>query len=211
MGFNNSANSVCVWVCGNYNICVNLFRKLYGKVKAVFKFGIWEINRREISVGFFLFRNNINVFKANFLKYSSYRLISRTMKRRVNNFKVISHFSYYVAVKRKFLYCGNVCVIKLWAKFNIISAFFCLFKAYFFNFRYVYGVYFLHYFAVTRRRNLSAVFPVYFVTVIFCRVMACRNNYACRTAQMSYCKRKNRNRTKFGINICLYFAVFLAR
>ena len=56
---------------------------------------------------------------------------------------------------------------------------------------------------VMRRCKLCAIFPVYLVTIVFRRVVACSDIDTCYAAQLTYCKGQFRCWTKGFKLICL--------
>ena len=148
--------------------------------------------------------NNKHIFKSRFFQHSSYGFISRSMQRSINNNHILGFF-YFLRSYRLLQYGVYKAVVNIGTyhiKKTCFNRFFLIYSLYVRKIRN--SVYFLYYSPVFGRYDLRSVCPVYFISVILGRVMACRNNYAGGTSETSYRIRKFRSRTQFVEYIRLY-------
>ena len=202
--FYTTSQTVCIRIGSQYQICIYFFCKFQSQFKSFVCFRIRVTYSREFTIRKFLLFYYIYIFKAQLFQNSSCRDISCTVKRRIYDFQIFCHSFDRIHMDDLALQLFHIGIIHVFADHNIKTCFFC--------FRFIHSLYiiiicnflnFSHDTTVMRRCDLSTIFPVYFVTVIFRWVVACCDIDTCNTSQLSYCIRKFRCRTKALKNICL--------
>ena len=107
--------------------------------------------------------------------------------------------------QRLFFYFSQIIIVYLFIKFYykpFLSPFFFGYDFYFFKSGYL--IYFIYYLCWFRRNYLPSITPVYFISIIFRRIMTCSNYYSCKTAFISYTERQFRCRPQIRMNIRFY-------
>jgi len=194
--FDTYTKTICIRICCKNEICIYFFCKLQSKFKSFCCFRIRIADCREISVRKFLLFNHIYILESEFFKDSSCRDVSGSVKRCINDFEVLALFLDCIHMDNLFLKFCHISIVYLFTDHLEETSFFCFCLVHGLNCIPVGdGLNLSHDTAVMWRCDLCTVFPVYFVSVVFRRVVAGSYVDTCHAAQMTYCKGKFRCRS----------------
>ena len=142
--------------------------------------------------------------KSDLFHNSSCRDISCSVKRCVYDSDLILHLINGLLVYYLSLYLSDVFIINLLSNYLIQTCCCCRSLICSLYCRQIFDCqnFFCNTF-IMRRCKLCAIFPVYFVAIVFRRIMACCDIDTCYAAQLTYCKGQFRCWTKGFKLICL--------
>ena len=188
--------TVCIRICGKNKIRIHFFCKLQTEFKGFGCFRIRIAYCRERAVRKLLLLNNIYVFKAQLLQDPSCRNISGSVKRCINDLQVFALCLNGILMDHLFFQLFHIGIVNLLTDHFIKACFFCLSLVHgFYSIPVGDRLYLSHDSGVMRRSDLSAVLPVYLVSIVFRRVMAGSDINSRNTAKVTDCKRKFRCRS----------------
>ena len=192
-----NTKTVCIRICGKNNICIYFFCKLKSKCPGIFVLRVRIWNCREVSVRNLLFFHNINLCETKLTENSSDRNISGSVKWCVNDLHILGSLRDDLRVDALFFQLRDIFVIKIGSDDaeQILCSGFIFFHC-FYHGKIRYFCYFCKNVFIMRRCDLGTVFPVYFISVVFSRVMAGCDHNTGNTAKLTDCKRKLRCGTK---------------
>ena len=191
------AKTVCIRVCGKYDVCIHFLRKLQAKLKCLCCLRVRIADCREIPVRKLLLRYYIYILKSKLFKDPSGRDIAGSVKRCVNDLQIPALCLDRIHMDDLFLKLCHVSIIDSLSDHFEKSCLYCVFLVH-----GLYGIpvgdclYLAHDTGIMRWCDLRAVLPVNLVSVVFRRIVAGCYVDTCHTAQMTYCKGKLRCRTK---------------
>ena len=157
-----------------------------------------------MSVCYCLLWLNVYIFKSHILQHTLNRLKSCTMKWCVYDLDVFCHLLNDFRMNGQITKLCKILLIHIIWNYFIQTSLDCFFFRHsLYHIKRSYLANLIHNTGVVWWCYLRTVLPVYLVSIILSRIVACCNYDTCNTAKFSYCKRKFRNRTKAFENISL--------
>ena len=175
--------SVRIRVSGQNNVCIHFCRKLQSQCKCVLILRIRIAYSREISVRKLLLFYYINIVKSKFFQYTSYRNITCSVKRCVNDFQLVCLLFDGFRAENQFLKSFHVFVINFFTDHFIKAGCLCIFFRHCLHLSEVCDrLNFCNDLFILRSCDLRAVLPVNFVSIVLWRIVACSYNHTCCAA-----------------------------
>ena len=177
------SKSVCIRVSSQNDVCVYFCRKFQSQCKCILVFRVRIAYCREISVRKFLLFYYINVVKSKFFQYTSYRNVSCSVKRCVNDFQLVSLLFDCFRTKNQFLKSFHIFVIDFFTDHFVKTCCLCIFFRHCLHLSKVCDrLNFCNNLFVLRSCDLCAIFPVNFISVVLWRIVTCSYYYTSSAA-----------------------------
>ena len=168
------SKSVCIRVSSQNDICVHFCCKFQGQCKCVLIFRVRIAYCGEISVRKFLLFYYINIVKSKFFQYTSYRNVSCSVKRCINDLQLVCLLFDGFRAENQFLKSSHIFIIDLFTDHFVKTCCLCIFLGHRLHLSEICDrLNFCDDLFVLRSCDLCAVLPVNFVSVVLWRIVAC--------------------------------------